>query len=510
MLKVKLVDHDYKYEVAELVKLFTRDFCFKNEETDKKENSFEILKNNLKIIEKDNGKIKTIVSKTEYIKDNKIIAFGEESTLVEKKENESDKAFFYRCQKLTKRMIKRSIYIVLKKEFDNYTPWGVLTGIRPVKIVHALFEEGMSEDDIYNIFRNDYLVDDEKTKLVIEIAKREQKYIYPLSKEKISLYVSVPFCPTRCVYCSFPSNSLQQFGHLRDDYVEAVLKEAKGVQNIIKEYNKEIETLYIGGGTPSALEAKQMDRLISGLFEILDLSKIKEFTVEAGRVDTIDREKLEIIKKYGANRISINPQTMNDVTLRKIGRKHTAKDIEDCMKMAREIGFDNINMDVILGLFGEDVEMVENTMKQLEKINPESLTVHTLAIKRASDLNINMDEYKNELTQHNEMIKMIEVSKKYAEKMNLNPYYMYRQKHMLGNLENVGYSKEGYECLYNMQIMEEMQSNYAIGAGAVSKFIYLDENRIERVDDVKNLEIYLDRVDDMINKKYKEVKKNVN
>ena len=251
-----------------------------------------------------------------------------------------------------------------------------------------------------------------------------------------------------------------------------------------------------------------MDILIKALFKELDLSKIKEFTVEAGRPDTINREILECLKKNNVTRISINPQTMNQETLDKIGRGHSVEEIKEAFNLAREIGFDNINMDLILGLEGENVEMVRNTLEEMKKLSPESLTVHTLAIKRASKLKEKMDEYV--LTQYEEMVKMIDLSMEYAKEMNLNPYYMYRQKQMLGNLENIGYAKEGYECIYNMQIMEEKQSNYALGAGSISKFVYVDEDRIERVENVKNVEQYIDRVEEMIDRKKEEVLKNAN
>lgn len=277
---------------------------------------------------------------------------------------------------------------------------------------------------------------------------------------------------------------------------------------ILKDTNKEIETLYIGGGTPTALEKEELDILITALYKELDLSKIKEFTVEAGRPDSITRGKLEVLKKHNVSRISINPQTMNDETLEKIGRAHSVSDIVDCFNMAREIGFDNINMDLILGLVDEDLEMVINTLEEIKKLNPESLTVHTLAVKRASKLKEDIENY--ELTRYEEMIKMIDLSMEYAKEMGLNPYYMYRQKHMLGNLENIGYAKEGYECIYNIQIMEEKQSNYALGAGSISKFVYVDEDRIERVENVKNVEQYIDRVDEMIERKRKEIYQNVN
>ena len=328
-----------------------------------------------------------------------------------------------------------------------------------------------------------------------------------MDKNTVSLYVSIPFCPTRCYYCSFLANSLSKYSDLKPLYVEKLLEEVKGVAKLLRETGKEVETLYIGGGTPTTLTPEEMDKLITGLYEEFDLSNIKEFTVEAGRPDTINREILEVLKKHNVTRISINPQTMNDETLEKVGRKHTVNDIIECFQLARELGFDNINMDIILGLIDEDLEMVENTLKQIEKLSPESLTVHTLAVKRTSKLKEHIDEY--QLTQFDEMSKMIDLSMKYAKKMGLNPYYMYRQKHMLGNLENIGYAKEGYECIYNIQMMEERQSNIALGAGSITKFVYIDENRIERVENVKNLEQYIDRVDEMINRKYEEVQKNV-
>ena len=288
-------------------------------------------------------------------------------------------------------------------------------------------------------------------------------------------------------------------------------KSSKGLSNnyvakLLEEQNKSIETLYIGGGTPTTLTPDEMDTLIKGLFERFDLSEIKEFTVEAGRPDTINREMLEVLKKNNVDRISINPQSMNDETLQKIGRNHSIQDIIDTFHLAREVGFDNINMDIILGLVDEDLSMVRNTLDKIKELSPESLTVHTLAVKRTSKLKENLEDY--ELAQYEEMVKMINLAKEYAKDMGLNPYYMYRQKHMLGNLENIGYAKEGYECIYNMQIMEEKQSNYALGAGSITKFVYPDEDRIERVENVKNVEQYIQRVDEMIKRKYEEVEKN--
>ena len=490
MLGIKLNGHDYKYEIAELFKLFTTQFKFIKEEETKKTLINELIQNE-----------NSIKSVTNYYENGELKLSQEESFNIDSLCKEEVK-------KKSKTIIKRSIFKVLSQLYKTYVPWGILTGIRPVKIVHSLLDAGLSEEQIKETLRQNYLIKDEKIELALDIAKRERVFIYPIDKNKISLYVSIPFCPTRCVYCSFPSNPMKQFGHLRDEYVKALIKEIKGLAKLLKETKKEIETLYIGGGTPTTLEAVQLDKLIKSLFKELDLSQIKEFTVEAGRPDTITKEKLEVMKKHNVTRISINPQTMNNETLVKIGRDHNVDDIIRCFNMARELGFNNINMDIILGLVDENVEMVKNTLEKIKELSPESLTVHTLAIKRASTLKENLDKY--ELTRYEEMINMINLSMEYAKSMGLKPYYMYRQKHMLGNLENIGYAKEGFECIYNIQIMEEKQTNLAVGAGAISKYVYVDEDRIERTDNVKNVEIYIDRVDEMIKRKETEVYKNVN
>ena len=489
MIGVVLKGHDYKYEVSELIKLFTSDFRFIDER-----DCMMVIENSI-FYHGDK-----VFSRTVYCENYEEILSNVDHRDLSGLDERARK-------KTIKETIKRSMFKILEQKFKSNVPWGILTGIRPVKIVHALLDEGKDEEYIKEKLKEDYYIKDDKIELALNIAKRERQFIYPIDENKVSLYVGIPFCPTRCYYCSFPANPFDKFGGKKPLYVEKLLQEARGVAELLRDNNKEIETLYIGGGTPTTLSPEEMDTLIKGLYKEFDLSKIKEFTVEAGRPDTINREILEVLKKHGVDRISINPQTMNDETLQKVGRKHSVNDIIECFQLARELGFDNINMDIILGLVDENLEMVENTLKQIEKLSPESLTVHTLAVKRTSKLKENIDDY--ELTQFDEMTKMIDLSMKYAKKMGLNPYYMYRQKHMLGNLENIGYAKEGYECIYNIQIMEERQSNIALGAGSITKFVYTDENRIERVENVKNLEQYIDRVDEMINRKYEEVQKNV-
>ena len=482
MIGVVLKGHDYKYEVSELIKLFTSDFRFIDER-----DCMMVIENSI-FYHGDK-----VFSRTVYCENYEEILSNVDHRDLSGLDERARK-------KTIKETIKRSMFKILEQKFKSNVPWGILTGIRPVKIVHALLDEGKDEEYIKEKLKEDYYIKDDKIELALNIAKRERQFIYPIDENKVSLYVGIPFCPTRCYYCSFPANPVDKFGGKKPLYVEKLLQEARGVAELLRDNNKEIETLYIGGGTPTTLSPEEMDTLIKGLYKEFDLSKIKEFTVEAGRPDTINREILEVLKKHGVDRISINPQTMNDETLQKVGRKHSVNDIIECFQLARELGFDNINMDIILGLVDENLEMVENTLKQIEKLSPESLTVHTLAVKRTSKLKENIDDY--ELTQFDEMTKMIDLSMKYAKKMGLNPYYMYRQKHMLGNLENIGYAKEGYECIYNIQIMEERQSNIALGAGSITKFVYTDENRIERVENVKNLEQYIDRVDEMINRKY--------
>ena len=482
MLGVKLQGHDYKYEVAELLKLFTTQFKFINSNDE-----FEKILINEVII-----KDKQIESITKYYENKELKICKSESfdtNLINKED----------IKKGTKTIIKRSIFNVLDELFKTYVPWGILTGIRPVKIVHNLLDQGLSEEDIRENLKNNYLIKDEKIDLALDIAKRERVFIYPIDKNKISLYVSIPFCPTRCVYCSFPANPMKQFGHLRDKYVKALIKEIKGLAKLLKDTNKDIETLYIGGGTPTALEANQLDVLIKALFEELDLSNIKEFTVEAGRPDTITKEKLEVMKKHNVTRISINPQTMNDETLKLIGRNHNSEDVKEKFKIARELGFKDINMDMIIGLPGEGIKEAIKTANEIKELNPDSLTVHGLSLKRGSRLYENFILKKGlGIKPQDEISKMYEESRKLANDLELIPYYMYRQKNMVGNMENVGYSKAGKECIYNMQMIEDTQSIIALGADAVSKVVFREENRIERFPNVKDVREYINRIDEMI------------
>ena len=397
----------------------------------------------------------------------------------------------------TKNQLKQHLYQMLKQYSGKELPWGTLTGIRPTKIPMKFLEEGKSREEIEQYMRDTYFVSDEKIDLSIDIAERELKLLQKIDYENgYSLYIGIPFCPTTCLYCSFTSYPLSAWRSRVDAYLDALEKEIRFVS--VKFYHKKLNSIYIGGGTPTTLEPYQLDRLIRLIKCHFDLSHCVEFTVEAGRPDSITREKLEVLYKWGVDRISINPQTMKDETLKLIGRHHTVVQTVECYKIAREIGFDNINMDLILGLPGETLEDVRNTMEQIRELEPDNLTVHSLALKRAARLNMFKDDYKD-YKMVNTQEHMDSVSS-YCKELDLKPYYLYRQKSMAGNLENVGYAKSGKAGVYNILIMEEKQTIVAVGAGTVTKRVFSD-GRIERVDSVKDVTLYIEKIDEMIERK---------
>lgn len=402
-------------------------------------------------------------------------------------------------RKQYKRMLKHNLLKAMEKYTNKKLPWGILTGIRPVKVVHRLLDDGYSQNYIENHLVDFYRLSREKALLSLDIADRERKYILPYDDRKVSIYISVPFCPTRCSYCSFPSHEMGKWGKLADEYLECLAREMEEVYRELRKRDYVYQTVYVGGGTPTSLNHRQLIFLLDRINRYFVTSDTRELTVEAGRPDTVDREKLCILKDMGATRISINPQSMNAVTLEKIGRKHTPEDILRAYELARETGHKNINMDIIIGLPGENVDMVTKTLEVIKGIKPEGLTVHTLAIKRASRLNEEISEiyWVNE----DEVAAMVETAALYAKGMGMHPYYLYKQRYMVGNHENVGYSLPGFECLYNMQIMEEKQTIVGIGAGAVSKLVFLEEDRLERVENIKNVEYYISRFEQVLGKK---------
>lgn len=403
-------------------------------------------------------------------------------------------------RKSVKNAAKRLVYKAMSEKMGKTLPWGTLTGIRPTKIAMSLIErkKPLSDDEVYKYMKENYIVSDEKIALSRDIAKREINILRNNDyKDGYSLYIGIPFCPSTCLYCSFTSYNIDAYKKKVDGYIDSLLKEIDYVANTFKD--KKLNTVYFGGGTPTTLSDVQLDRLLSAVKNSFDFTYVQEFTVEAGRPDSITREKLQVLKKHGVSRISINPQTMKQETLDIIGRKHTVEQVKDAYLLAREEGFDNINMDFIVGLPNEGIEDVRYTMEETCKLNPDSITVHSLAIKRAARLNMFKDEYKELSIENNQEI--MKLTADYAKKMGMEPYYLYRQKNIAGNMENVGYARKDKEGIYNILIMEEKQTIVALGAGSVTKYVYPDGERIERVDNVKNVDQYIERIDEMIERK---------
>ena len=373
--------------------------------------------------------------------------------------------------------------------------WGVMCGIRPAKNVRELSEEGFSRDDIKDIFRNVYEVADDKTELAMTVADNERALLEKIGDNSVSLYIGIPFCPTRCVYCSFVSTDIRVSGKYMDEFCRKLLLEIEKTKELTDSIGAHVENIYIGGGTPTTLSEKQLDTVLNKLKEYFISDKLIEFTVEAGRPDTITDEKLDVLKKYGVNRISINPQTMNEVTLKKIGRSHTVDMIYDSFRAAREKGFDIINTDLIAGLPDETPDMFKASLERVIDLEPENITVHSLCLKRAASFR----HTENELAKSEYMNEMLSYTQRRMKEEGYIPYYMYRQKNSSGNLENVGYAKPGTMSAYNVNIMEEKQTIIAMGGGGSSKIVIGD--RIERVFNFKDPLEYIRRFDEIIKKK---------
>ena len=400
--------------------------------------------------------------------------------------------------KAVSRAVKFGIFRILRAKTGYRPPWGLLTGIRPAKIATTLYGLGFSEEETRAELLNHYLVDPRRAGLCIQAAGVQQGIIDANTKA-ISIYIGVPFCPSICQYCSFSSYPKEKFGKYMVDYVAALVKEIEFLGRVAR--GKFVENIYIGGGTPTVLTDGDFEKMLAAVSQNFETKSVLEYSVEAGRPDTITPTKLDLMKKYGVGRISINPQTLNNTTLAQIGRGHTAEDFFAAYEMAQQAGFEHINIDLILGLPGEGANDVKATLEGLRALSPKSVTVHTLAVKRASRLHQELDL----LARHEvaEIEESLNLTADYMAAANLNPYYLYRQKNSLGNFENVGYSVRGREGRYNIQIMEERQSVYAAGAGAVTKLVKPGDTRIERIFNLCNPVDYIRKVDEMIERKVK-------
>ena len=389
----------------------------------------------------------------------------------------------------------RMVYLTLQKLTGITPKWGMLTGVRPVKKVIPLIEEGLDCDEITKKLNGKYLTSVDKLGLAYKIAQIQLPLLNSIKKDAVSLYVSIPFCPTRCSYCSFVSHSMDSAVKLMPDYIECLCRELEIIGELVRKYKLTIDTIYFGGGTPTSISAEHLKRLMTAVKNSFDISAVREYNVEAGRADTITAEKLNIIKSMGATRISVNPQTLNNDVLKAVGRNHTAEQIIEAYKLARSYGFDNINMDLIAGLPTDTAESFRNTLDRVIGLSPESITVHTLTLKRSANLYESGKE-----NVHNPATEMVDYAGKKLVECGYLPYYLYRQKNTIDNLENVGYAKKGYESLYNIFIMDEIQTILGAGCAASTKLVSRD-GQIQRVLNYKFPYEYIRRFDELMDKK---------
>lgn len=400
-------------------------------------------------------------------------------------------------EKKKKYTAKMAMTKALKEITGFCPPWGGLTGIRPTKLAREL-TQSLGLERARRLFLDFFEVSQEKTALAFQIAHHQMEVIDSIAPEDVDIYISIPFCVGRCCYCSFPSNDMEKLGEGRQiEFLDALEWEIEACRELWETRN--LRCVYIGGGTPTALTEANFKRLVQMMLPLS--SRCKEYTIEAGRPDTITRQKLEIMKEALVDRISINTQTTEDETLRRIGRKHTAQDFFDAFQMARDTGFSFINTDLIVGLPGEGEEQIIQSLQDVVALKPENITVHSLAIKRASQYGMGQAEF--ESMEEHLASQVIERSQQIMAECGYEPYYLYRQKYMTGNLENVGYERAGHACIYNIDMMEEVCSVLAFGAGAISKRVILQQNRLERAANVKDLKTYLERTTDMALRKKK-------
>jgi len=376
-------------------------------------------------------------------------------------------------------------------------PWGNLVGIRPVKRVVQMMQDGLTEEKIRWILQNEFYVNQEKTSLAITIAKTELQVMQSIPQNAVSLYIDIPFCPSKCIYCSFASMPVSQMKDFIEPYLNALYAELDKIKTIVSDLGFVIASIYIGGGTPTSILSIELDNLLYKITKTFDLSHLQEFTIEAGRPDTITESKLAVMRKYSVDRISINPQTMNDKTLEIIGRKHSVKQIYDAFELAQKFNFKCINMDVIAGLPKETITEFMHTIDMVTDMNPENITVHTMSIKRAAKLN--QEQKFAGLPEDFAVTEMVSYAHDTLQNSRYIPYYLYRQKNILGDLENTGFTRDNTPGIYNICMMEEIRPVFSAGVGAVTKLV--KDNRIERIFNIKDVREYLKRADEMLARK---------
>lgn len=398
--------------------------------------------------------------------------------------------------RLTRRILQQSYYLAAVQLLPEAPPWGALSGVRPTKLATKVLLEGGREQDAERMLRDVYFVTPERRRLCLDASRHTLEAARLLAPDDLSLYIGIPFCPTRCAYCSFVSESVERFGEFLPPFLDCLIREIEYTGALLKRSGWHIRSLYIGGGTPTTLSTPQMTRLLDAIGTHFDLSRSLEFTVEGGRPDTLDLEKLRAICAGGATRISINPQTMSDSVLRAIGRRHTAAETVEAFQMAREAGFDDINMDLIAGLPGDTPASFSETVRQVLALEPSNVTVHTLALKKGADL----FQRRVTLPTREDVAQMLDASGRQLRAAAFEPYYLYRQKYMSGSFENVGWCRAGYTGYYNIYMMEELHSILSLGGGGMNK-INLPAGVLERFHNPKYPQDYIQRIDTVLRQK---------
>jgi len=405
-------------------------------------------------------------------------------------------------RKRGKQAVLHVLHQLLEAATEEHQPWGILTGVRPLKLVHSMQEQGQPDVQVRQQLLEEYLLSPERTDLLLEISDRQKKVVpdlYDLDNE-VSLYVGIPFCPTHCAYCTFPAYSMVDKATYVDAFLEAMDLEFVHLGRLLREYNIPVTSVYIGGGTPTSLRASELRQLMEMIYrDIPNPAAWREFTVEAGRPDTITPDRVAVMRQYGVNRISVNPQTFNASTLKQIGRGHTPDIVDHRFHYVRDAGFTNINMDMILGLPGETVDDVRYTMERIERLNPDSVTVHTMSFKRSAVVTQERDRF--EIPQSQVVRQMMTESTAWARDRGYLPYYVYRQKDILGNMENIGFAREGKESVYNICIMEERQTIVGIGGGAVTKLIGPRGKHLGRFSNPREPKAFVETIGQVVEKK---------
>lgn len=471
------VNNSFRYETENLLRLFYPHIKISEDKDD-------LDAQELCMTQLDGNSISVILKKDGFVQKRTATL-----SLDDKKFGESDDSFF-------ERKIALMLYEVLCESTGYVPPWGILTGVRPAKLMTNLSKKH-GKKAAAEYFMNELKVSEEKTALALMVAENEAPIIADSKGDSFSLYVAIPFCPSRCTYCSFVSHSNDSAKKLIPQYVDKVCEELIYTAEIARKLSLRLESIYIGGGTPTVLTAEQLKKITDAIKENYDFTYIKEYTIEAGRPDSTDEAKLTVMKNSGCTRISINPQTFNNDVLSLIGRRHTAEETEECYALAREKGFNNINMDLIAGLPGDTLQSFEYSLDKAISMNPENITVHTLALKRSSNLVTD----KMESSSGDLATKMLSLVQNKLTSAGYIPYYMYRQSKCLGNLENVGWAKKDYEGLYNVYMMEECHTVLAVGAGAVTKLKAPFSGEIERIFNYKYPYEYINDFEKILNRK---------